>query len=51
MSAMHLSGVHTERRDIVSSWILAWLHNHTKYLMKKKLLQVEKFTATPKKLK
>ncbi len=25
MSAMHMLGVHTERQDIISSWILAWL--------------------------
>jgi hypothetical protein len=31
-----MSRVHTERRDIVSSWILAWLHNHAKYFDEEK---------------
>jgi hypothetical protein len=50
MSAMHMSGMHTERRDIVSSWILAWLHNHAKYFDDaKKLLQEEKIRSNFKK--
>jgi hypothetical protein len=41
--------LHTERRDIISSWILAWLHNHAKYFDEGKAAAGgKKFAATPK---
>jgi hypothetical protein len=51
MSAMHMSGMYTERRDNVSSWILAWLHNHAKYFDEEKAAACGKIRINSKKIK